>query len=648
MTSSAPLVSVIIPSRDRPDRVIGAIESVLAQSYPNLQIVVVDDGSARPIADIWGSRDTSVHRVARPTEAAGADAQSGADAQRDLELIRLPVPVGAAAARNVGLAHARGDFVAFLDDDDRFERDKVAAQVAFFMCHAEHGLVTCQYFAVTETSRRAPTIVRPPLAFTAEQLLWANLAGSFSQVMLRRSRLGDAVSIDEGYYSVEDWDLWLRCVQRAPAGTVPRPLVRYVSHLGPRLSDPTLKRVGLERFYERYAPAMSPACRSFHQAHRTMEVHGSLRRRVAVARALIGASPGAWPALFGEQLARQLGRIVGDPGLALRLIATIGATHRAPRCTTDRSCRRPGTVVGGVRLDALDAQAAVRHIVESWAAGFGGIVVTPNVDIVRLAARHQILAQVLASADLALADGMPLVWASRIAGDPLPERVAMSELITPLARAAGEVGAPLFLLGDSPSVGEEAAEVLRKLAPGLVVAGTWSPEIALPLEPAVVDAVAEQLAAVGPAIVVCAFGCPKQELLMAALAPRLPGTWLLAAGATLRMLAGAVTPAPPWMRQRGLEWLHRLRLEPRRLASRYLLHDTPMALRLLLHAALHRRTTRSHGLEATSVAEHGGSAAQRALCVSVDAPVPAHARASQGDGHLPAPARAKRTRVTGP
>lgn len=266
----------------------------------------------------------------------------------------------------------------------------------------------------------------------------------------------------------------------------------------------------------------------------------------------------------------------------------------------DGPCRRSGTVVGGVRLDTLDAQAALRRIVESWAAGHGGIVVTPNVDIVRLAARHQALAQILASADLALADGMPLVWASRIAGDPLPERVAMSELVTPLARAASEVGAPMFLLGDDPAVAERAATLLEQLAPGLVVAGTWSPEIVLPLDPRVVDAIVERLAAVGPAIVVCAFGCPKQELLIAALAPRLPGTWLLAAGATLRMLAGAVTPAPPWMRRQGLEWLHRLRLEPRRLAGRYLLHDAPVAVRLLLGATVRRIRDRSPMLLATS------------------------------------------------
>ncbi len=250
--------------------------------------------------------------------------------------------------------------------------------------------------------------------------------------------------------------------------------------------------------------------------------------------------------------------------------------------------RRPGTSVGGVHLDAVDAETAIRRIVDGWVAGVGGVVVTPNVDIVRQAARHQELARVLASADLSLADGMPLVWASRIAGAPLPGRAAMSELVGPLARAAAGAGAPLFLLGDDPVVAEKAARVLEELAPGLVVIGTSSPAVSLPLEPAALDAIAEQLIAAGPAIVICAFGCPKQELLMDVLAPKLPGTWLLAAGATLRMLSGTVAPAPTWMRRRGLEWLHRLRLEPGRLAGRYLVRDAPVAVRILLAAAADR------------------------------------------------------------
>lgn len=260
---------------------------------------------------------------------------------------------------------------------------------------------------------------------------------------------------------------------------------------------------------------------------------------------------------------------------------------------------RAGTIVAGVRLDPVDRDAAVRRIVGGWVRGASGVVVTPNVDIVRLAARNSALAQVLGSADLSLADGMPLVWASRIAGTPLPGRVAMSELVVPLALAAAGAGAPLFLLGDEPAVARRAAGVLSDLVPGLVVSGTWSPAVSLPLERATVDAIADRLTAAGPAIVVCAFGCPKQELLMAALAPRLPGTWLLAAGASLRMLAGAVAPAPSWMRRTGLEWAHRLLLEPRRLAGRYLVHDAPVALHLLLAAAGQRLRSSTPPVSAT-------------------------------------------------
>lgn len=353
---SAPLVSVILPTRDRPDRIAGALDSILAQSYTNLQVIVVDDGSEIAVADLVASRlagDARVMATPRDPRASEQLDASGAEAWRArssagqvVELVHLPTPVGAARARNVGLARARGDLVAFLDDDDRWEPTKVAEQVAFFNRNPDHGLVSCDYLAVEDTARRKPVVVRLPVRFTAEQLLWVNFAGSFSQVMVRRSRLGGSIWIDEQYHSVEDWDLWLHCARRAPAGSVPCPLVRYVSHAGPRLSHPSVKRGGLERFYQLHSPAMSPACRSFHRAHQAMEVPGAIRRRSAVAWALLSATPAAWPALLGEQLARQCGRLIDDPGLALRLLAALTATERhtasgAARGARDLAARGP-------------------------------------------------------------------------------------------------------------------------------------------------------------------------------------------------------------------------------------------------------------------------------------------------------------------
>src|SRR5262249_757978 len=92
----------------------------------------------------------------------------------------------------------------------------------------------------------------------------------------------------------------------------------------------------------------------------------------------------------------------------------------------------------------------------------------------------------------------------------------------------------------------------------------------------------------GPGIVFCGFGFPKQEHLMEVLSARYPATWFIGSGGTFSMIAGDTPKAPPWMRKNGLEWVHRLRLEPRRLFERYIVHDIPFAVRLLATSAIER------------------------------------------------------------
>jgi N-acetylglucosaminyldiphosphoundecaprenol N-acetyl-beta-D-mannosaminyltransferase len=104
--------------------------------------------------------------------------------------------------------------------------------------------------------------------------------------------------------------------------------------------------------------------------------------------------------------------------------------------------------------------------------------------------------------------------------------------------------------------------------------------------------VCDQLLTANPDIVYVGLGFPKQERLIATLAPALPGAWFVACGAAIPFAAGSLPRAPAWMRQSGLEWLFRLISEPRRLARRYLFDDAPYAMRLLATCLL----TRIHAL----------------------------------------------------
>lgn len=255
--------------------------------------------------------------------------------------------------------------------------------------------------------------------------------------------------------------------------------------------------------------------------------------------------------------------------------------------------RRPSSAAGaapsveimGVRVHDVDLPFVVDHVRGALAEGRGGWVVTPNVDILRQLVADPALARLAEGADLSLPDGMPLVWASRLQGTPLRCRVAGSELFEPLCRAAAGDGHRVFLVGGEPGVAGRAAATLQRLTPGLVVSGIEAPPPGFERDPVEMTRLLRRLRHAQPDIVFCGLGFPKQERLMAVLTRALPTAWLIGCGGTFAMASGDVPAAPTWMRRHGLEWLHRLRLEPERLARRYLVDDLPFAVRLLASSA---------------------------------------------------------------
>jgi N-acetylglucosaminyldiphosphoundecaprenol N-acetyl-beta-D-mannosaminyltransferase len=242
--------------------------------------------------------------------------------------------------------------------------------------------------------------------------------------------------------------------------------------------------------------------------------------------------------------------------------------------------------VAGVDFDALSERQVVARIIGDSGDGRGGWVVTPNIDICRQL-RHDPAARALVSgASLVVADGMPLVWASRLRGDPLPERVAGASLIFTLSSAAAVGGRSVYLLGGAPGVPVRAAANLARRYPGLLVAGAHAPPFGFDRQPGGIEAVAARLARAKPDIVFVGLGFPKQERVIAALAPDLPAAWFIGCGAAIPFAAGTLPRAPHWMQPLGLEWTHRLITEPGRLFRRYLVDDVPFALRLLAASAL--------------------------------------------------------------
>ena len=248
----------------------------------------------------------------------------------------------------------------------------------------------------------------------------------------------------------------------------------------------------------------------------------------------------------------------------------------------------PVILLHGQRLHAMTMAQCVRHILAELDAGRGGWVATPNVDHLRRLRRDRIFAALCADANLVLADGMPLVWASRLQGTPLPERVSGSDLFWSLSAGAAERGHPIFLLGGAPGTAEAAAKVLKSHYPKLHIAGTHYPEMGFESDEKALANLERALCSAKPDIVYVALGSPKQEIIIARLRGRLPGSWWIPVGICFSFVSGEIHRAPKWMRRAGLEWLHRLAQEPRRLAKRYLVYDIPFAISLLSDATLHR------------------------------------------------------------
>jgi N-acetylglucosaminyldiphosphoundecaprenol N-acetyl-beta-D-mannosaminyltransferase len=225
----------------------------------------------------------------------------------------------------------------------------------------------------------------------------------------------------------------------------------------------------------------------------------------------------------------------------------------------------------GVDIDPVTLAQAADQVVTFCSERKCRFVVTPNVDHVILLQDHADFRDVYAAASLVVADGWPIVASSRLFIDPpLPERVSGSDLVPAVFdRASARTPLTTFLLGAMPGVAERAASNIERRWEHVRVVGTYSPPIGFERDAAENARIVERINAVSPDVLVIGVGSPKQELWVLAHRDRLTVGVTLCAGATIDFLAGHKVRAPQWMQRFGIEWLHRMITEPRRLAPRY-------------------------------------------------------------------------------
>ncbi|WP_290818578.1 glycosyltransferase [Halovivax sp.] len=201
---ASPLVSVVLPTYDRPRMLVEAVESVAAQAYPNLELLVVDDGSPTPAATILEERAPSA---------------------LEWRCLRHDENRGANAARNTGIRAAAGEYVAFLDDDDRWSPETVASQVAALWGAGERAGVALvgqrTLHGDDETAIRLPTIEGEATG----DLMAGEPAGTFSTMLVRRSVVDDAGLPDERFPALQDREWMIRLSRHCEFVSVREPLV---------------------------------------------------------------------------------------------------------------------------------------------------------------------------------------------------------------------------------------------------------------------------------------------------------------------------------------------------------------------------------------------------------------------------------------
>lgn len=230
----------------------------------------------------------------------------------------------------------------------------------------------------------------------------------------------------------------------------------------------------------------------------------------------------------------------------------------------------------GVPVDALSPADAAAQLVRWGGQRTPRMVTLANVHSVVEAGRDTRHAQALAAADLTLPDGAPVAWMQRRLGARGQRRVAGPDLMADTLARAEAGGVPVFLYGSRPETLDRLQQALRRRWPQLLLAGAVSP----PFGPQGADEAQADIDAInrsGAGIVWVGLGCPRQERWMADHRHQVQAV-MVGVGAAFDFLAGTTARAPRWMQATGLEWLHRLLSEPRRLAGRYLATNTRFVL----------------------------------------------------------------------
>lgn len=236
-------VSVVIPTYNRAQDLPGALKSVIEQRFLDWELIVIDDASVDETPQVVNQMNDS-----------------------RIRLIRLQENVGAARARNIGISQASGEFVAFLDSDDQWDPDYLDCQVRSMDENGRQAVLSYvgAWFKDAGTGQTRRRVPRHGGDISGA-MLWTNVVGNCSRVMVRSAALEAAGGFDPDLVPSEDWDLWLRISRLGAVVPVKRILVRYLEHTGSLQANASGALRGREAFWAKHGVLDGdPARLAFH------------------------------------------------------------------------------------------------------------------------------------------------------------------------------------------------------------------------------------------------------------------------------------------------------------------------------------------------------------------------------------------------
>ena len=243
-------------------------------------------------------------------------------------------------------------------------------------------------------------------------------------------------------------------------------------------------------------------------------------------------------------------------------------------------------------IDNLSMSETLATIDEFVASDKHKIVVTPNVDHLVKLQTDKVFLSAYQSANLVLTDGVPLLWAAKIMGTPIKEKVSGSDLFPKLCERAALKNYSLFFLGGLEGVAEKAFQKLKEDYPDLNVIGVYSPPFGFEDKALENEKILKLINIHEPDILCVGLGAPKQEKWLYKHRDQLKVKVSLGIGASFDFVAGNVKRAPIWMQNNGLEWLFRTFQEPKRMFKRYFIEDLiffPIVLKFFILKRLLKR-----------------------------------------------------------